>query len=109
MYKLKKVLWISAAHSLDISYDSPCQNIHGHNWKITVYCKRERLDANGMVVDFSEIKRIVNQLDHTILNPVIKQNPTAENIAKWIHSEVPYCYKVKVEETKGNSVVYEGD
>lgn len=108
MYYVNKTLEISAAHSLKLPYQSKCSNLHGHNWKITVSCKSESLDENGMVVDFSKIKRIVkDNLDHKNLNEVLPFNPTAENIACWICSRVDNCYRVEVMESEGNAAVYE--
>ena len=62
-----------------------------------------------MIVDFSAIKKVVEgSLDHKNLNDVLEgENPTAENIARWISERVPHCYKVSVQETEGNIVVYE--
>ena len=108
MYKIKKTMEIAGSHCLKLDYDSPCQKLHGHNWIITVYCKSEELNNAGMVIDFSDIKKVVNKLDHQHLNDVIDVNPTAENIAKWICDNVgETCYKVTVEESKGNIASYE--
>lgn len=110
MYYVKKIFEISAAHQLDLSYQSKCTNIHGHNWLITVECKAKELDSNGMVTDFSHIKKIVmDKLDHAILNEVLDFNPTAENIAKWIVDIVPNCWRCEVRESDGNSAAYEKD
>jgi len=82
--------------------------LHGHNWIITVWCKSERLDQNGMVTDFTVIKdRVTSVLDHQVLNDVMDCNPTAENIAYWVCCQVPHCYRVEVQESKGNVAVYE--
>ena len=108
MYTIKKKFEIAASHSLQLSYESPCQNLHGHNWNITVYCKRDQLDENGMVIDFNVLKDMVHkQLDHKNLNEVLPFNPTAENIAKWIVDMVPFCYKAEVEESSNNTATYE--
>lgn len=77
---------------------------------MTVYLKSEELDQNGMVYDFTHIKqRIMDRLDHRYLNDVFDFNPTAENIAKWIHDQVGCCYKVEVQESEGNVAIYEDD
>jgi len=61
-----------------------------------------------MIIDFSEIKKIINDnLDHKNLNDIISENPTAENIGKWILKQIPYCFKVIVQETEGNEVTVE--
>jgi len=108
MYYIKKRLEISSAHQLYLSYESSCEALHGHNWIIVVYCKGKKLNEDGMLVDFSEIKRLVHgTLDHKNLNDVLGFNPTAENIAKWICDLVPHCYRVEVAESEGNTAIYE--
>ena len=99
MYTVIKRMEISAAHSLKLSYRSKCEDLHGHNWIITVYCRSRELNADGMVVDFSHIKETVKgKLDHRNLNEVLPFNPTAENIARWICEQIPTCFKVEVQE-----------
>ncbi|MDR2586375.1 MAG: 6-carboxytetrahydropterin synthase QueD [Prevotellaceae bacterium] len=108
MYTIEKRLEISASHSLTLDYESKCQDLHGHNWVIMVYCRSRTLNDNGMVIDFTEIKRhIHDRIDHKNLNEVLPFNPTAENIAKWICDEIPLCYKVEVQESEGNIAIYE--
>ena len=110
MYTVIKRMEISAAHSLSLSYPSKCENLHGHNWIVTVHCRSKELNADGMVIDFSHIKRIVKgQLDHRNLNEVLPFTPTAENIARWICDQHPCCYKVEVQESEGNTAIYEKD
>lgn len=108
MYYVKKRLEISASHKLKLSYESKCQNLHGHNWIIYVYCKSEDLNKDGMVLDFTHIKKqISDKLDHQNLNEVLDFNPTAENIAKWIVENLQNCYKATVIESENNEAAYE--
>ncbi len=110
MYYVTKRLEISASHRLDLDYPSKCTNLHGHNWIITVYCRSEELNLNGMVTDFTHIKQTVSdKLDHACLNDVLPFNPTAENIARWICDNVENCYRVDVQESEGNIASYEKD
>ena len=60
MYYVCKRLEISSAHALHLSYDSKCEDLHGHNWIVKVYCKSETLNADGMVTDFTHIKRDIS-------------------------------------------------
>lgn len=109
MYYVKKRMEVSAAHNLNLDYESRCKNLHGHNYIITVYCKSNHLNSAGMVIDFSHIKEVVNEFDHKYINdmePFTTINPTAENMAKYICEHITNCYRVDVEETEGNVATY---
>lgn len=107
MYTVTKRIEVSGSHQLELPYDSKCKNLHGHNWIINVTLQSEKLDDNGMVLDFTKIKEIVNRLDHAHINDIVPFNPTAENMAKWLCDKIPYCVKVSVQETEGNVATYE--
>jgi 6-pyruvoyltetrahydropterin/6-carboxytetrahydropterin synthase len=108
MYYVEKRITISAAHNLHLSYESKCEALHGHNFVVTVYCKSEELNEDGMVTDFTHIKRIVKEtFDHKYINEVLEVNPSSENIARWICDHVENCYKVSVQESEGNIATYE--
>lgn len=110
MYYVRKRIEVSAAHRLTLDYDSKCTVVHGHNWIITVECRSEKLNANGMVVDFTLLKHIIlDRMDHKVLNDVFDFNPTAENIARWVVENVPNCYRCEVQESEGNIAAYEKD
>lgn len=99
---------IAGCHHLNLSYESKCENLHGHNWIVTVFCKAENLNSDGMVVDFKHVKnKIHGFLDHGNFNELLPFNPTAENIAKWIVEQIPMCYKAIVQESEGNTAIYE--
>lgn len=108
MYFVRKRLEIAAAHSLCLNYGSKCTNLHGHNWIMTIYCRAEKLNENGMVVDFSHIKDMLSEkMDHKILNKVFDFNPTAENLARWVVENVPNCYRAEIQESEDNFAAYE--
>lgn len=74
MYELSTEYWFDSAHFLT-DYNGKCENLHGHQWRVTVYVRASELGAFGtekdMVVDFATLKRIVREecdaLDHTFL------------------------------------------
>ena len=99
----------SSAHFLR-NYKGKCENLHGHNYKVEISLKGEKLDKTGMLADFTEIKKelkeIIKYLDHKNLNnlPEFKHNnPTSENIAKFIFNKIKNKYnnifKVRIWET----------
>lgn len=114
MYYVSKRMEIAGSHKLNLSYDSPCQNIHGHNWIVTVFCEAEELNKDGMIIDFKHIKNAIHdKLDHKHLNDVLDFNTTAENMSAWITKEMnlilpvgSVCYKVIVQESEGNVASY---
>ncbi len=108
MFEIRKTMEISASHCLALPYESKCARKHGHNWLTTIYCRTfDPLGPDGMVIDFTEIKkRVSDKLDHRDLNEIIPQ-PTAENIAQFIAAQIPEAYRVEVQESMGNVAIYE--
>ncbi len=93
MYELKVLTHFAAAHQLKM-VSKKCENLHGHNWKVELCIKSDRLDKSGVIMDFGILKKylseIINKLDHTFLNEIdcFKNNiPSSENIAKYIAEE----------------------
>lgn len=76
MFYLTKIFHFEAAHALN-GYDGKCRNIHGHSYELRVTVKGMPLNEtgnpkNGMVIDFHDLKAIVNQevvekLDHSFI------------------------------------------
>ena len=94
MFVLKIVTDFASAHSLR-NYPGDCSRLHGHNWQVEVLVESEVLDEVGIAIDFREIKQqtkvVTDRLDHRYLNevePFDVLNPTAENIAKYLHEEI---------------------
>ena len=58
MYSVTKRIDFCYGHRL-LDYDGICKHPHGHNAVVEVDVRTDRLDKRNMVVDFSDIKRIV--------------------------------------------------
>ena len=117
MYTVTIRTEFNAAHRL-IDYHGKCESLHGHNWIVEVTVQSENLDKAGMVMDFSDLKRevssLLENLDHKFLNelePFKEQNPTSENIARFIYDSLKPVYKnltkVTVWETPTSCASYE--
>ena len=61
MYKVTKKMVVAGAHKLCLPYESACQNLHGHNWIITVTLCSDKLTEYGMVMDFKHIKNKIDE------------------------------------------------
>ena len=110
----------SAAHALR-GYPGDCARLHGHNWIIQVYVRCRELDDIGIGIDFRVIKEnvkdVLQGLDHFNMNelPAFQEdNPTSENIAKYLYRELSKridsdnvkVSKVKVSETPNAGAIY---
>lgn len=78
-----RIFSFAAAHKLP-NYKGPCANLHGHEWVMEVEISGEPDHDSGMVMDFGELKKLVNEaiidkLDHSYLNDTFA-NPTAEQM-----------------------------
>ncbi|MDR0616091.1 MAG: 6-carboxytetrahydropterin synthase QueD [Synergistaceae bacterium] len=116
---LKKEFTFDAAHNL-IKYHGKCERLHGHTYRMSVVIKGVP-DEEGMIVDFLEIKRIVNEeiiskFDHAYLNDILGQ-PSAENVARFSFEKLDplICgknyalHQVEVWESPSSSVIFGRD
>ena len=94
MYELTVESQFDSAHNLR-RYEGPCENLHGHTYRVQVYCRGAELTDVGILVDFKRLKTaladVVSYLDHRYLNelPEFQEaNPTAENIAKVVFEKM---------------------
>ena len=71
MYELLIQTHFAAAHRLR-EYAGNCERLHGHNWRIDVVLRAPALDSLGMVIDFRDAKRLIEDIlrgyDHQYLN-----------------------------------------
>ena len=106
LYVIKKKLEIHAAHNLTLPYESKCSRLHGHSYQAEVICASNELNAQGMVIDYNQIKnKIEKVLDHNYLNDLIKDvpNTTTEILGEWIINQIPdIIYSVELWESSNN-------
>ena len=113
--RLDVEFYFAAAHRLP-RYEGPCFRLHGHNYKFFVTVEGDVDPRTGMIADFGTIKEVVGEevlarADHRNLNDVL-DNPTAENIARWIWEvlapRVPGLCEVRLYEIPDSCVTYRG-
>ena len=107
MHQVSRKIDFCYGHRL-LNYDGKCRYLHGHNGRAVITLESPDLDDKGMVIDFTDIKKVVStwiddNLDHRMIlhrdDPaigvltdlgeplyLIDDNPTAENIAKLIYN-----------------------
>ena len=102
MYEIKVIEEFSGAHNLK-NYKGKCESLHGHNWKVEAALSGGAVDSHGMLMDFKDLKDklkvVLSPLDHKYLNGLIffkEENPTSENIARFIHGELSKSVKQKI-------------
>lgn len=111
MYILNYESHFDAAHRL-LNYEGKCRNLHGHRWQVKLYLKSGELNEQGMVMDFSDIKKILEKIlpDHQYLNEIYSFNPTCENICHHlfyqIKKEIPILHGLELFESPNASVYY---
>lgn len=100
MIRITKIFTFETAHVL-YNYDGKCKNMHGHSYRLCVTVKGRPLNdldnpKNGMVVDFGDIKSIVNSeivdvWDHAVLvNALSPHNELGKTLEQQGH-RVIYC------------------
>jgi len=94
MYELFVEEHFDAAHYLP-EYQGKCEQLHGHRFKVVMRVEGADVGSDGMVYDFSAMKRHLRELlaavDHTCLNdiaPFAGRAPSSENIAAWLFGEL---------------------
>lgn len=116
MYELMVEDTFDAAHALR-GYHGPCENLHGHTWRVQLFLQGTKLNKIGIFVDFKEVRKILAQhlsrFDHHNLNELsefAKINPSSENLARYLYkkikSELKPLVKVTVWESRETSASY---
>ena len=106
--RITKTFAFEMAHAL-YGYHGACRNIHGHSYVLSVTVTGEPVNdasssVNGMVIDFSELKkivkeRIIDEVDHALMlngnSPHRKITHLRETFEKVIYVEYqPTCENI---------------
>lgn len=117
--ELVKTLSFEAAHRLpQVPAGHKCARLHGHSFQVEVRVGGEVDAEKGWVRDYDDLRAafapLHEQLDHRYLNEVPGlENPTSENIARWIWvrlvDHLPGLLEVTVRETCTSRCTYRGE
>jgi len=84
----------AAAHQIR-GHRGGCENLHGHSYRVRVCVGASRLDELGMVIDFADLKQVMEEVvgpfDHRFLNeipPFDEKNTTAELLAQHVFEQL---------------------
>ena len=117
MFQITTTRWFSASHQLRL-HDGSLEPLHGHNWRVKLTVGSARLDSIGVVMDFHELERLLDQVLSPLHNRHLndtpafaKLNPSAENVALHVGRSLALPERVKmleveVWETQTNSATY---
>ena len=109
--RITKQFGFETGHAL-YGYDSKKKNVHGHSYKLSVTVIGEPINdinnvKNGMVIDFTDLKKIVkeeivDQFDHA---SVFNKNTPHVELAKELESRGHHVILVDYQPTSENMVV----
>ncbi len=118
MMQVFKEFSFDSAHFLpNVPQGHKCKEIHGHTYRLVVYVSGDLVEDLEWVMDFRDLKAIINtiidSIDHKLMNNILGlENPTCEKIAVWfwnkIKPEIPQLTKIELHETPTSGVIYEG-
>jgi len=58
-----------------------CTSVHGHSWLVEIELEGQVRDRDDMLINFTELKELINTFDHKYINDVVLFIPTAEALA----------------------------
>ncbi|TAL62333.1 MAG: 6-carboxytetrahydropterin synthase QueD [Bacteroidetes bacterium] len=109
--RVTKTFYFEMAHALH-GYDGPCKNIHGHSYRlsVTVAGKTNSKTGNpklGMVIDFTDLKKIINECVIKKFDHALVLNENEEQISR-LEKNLPAgnIIKVKYQPTCENLVAF---
>lgn len=74
---ISKDIKFDCAHMLS-NYDGKCSNLHGHTYHGTVILDGGKDRKTGMVLDYNEIKSVVDMFDHAVIFSAAEERNSAE-------------------------------
>lgn len=93
-YTIFKEYAFAAAHHIP-GHPGKCRFLHGHNYRVRVFLRAQKLDTIGMVLDFARLKalteEVVGHFDHRVINdfpPFDSVSSTAEELSAYVYEGI---------------------
>jgi 6-pyruvoyltetrahydropterin/6-carboxytetrahydropterin synthase len=109
--RITKQFSFETGHAL-YGYDGKCKNVHGHSYKLSVTVIGQPItDVSnvkyGMVIDFSDLKKIVKEeiVDHFDHATVFNQNTPHLELANELKNRGHHVILVEYQPTSENMVI----
>jgi len=107
-----------SAHFLpNVPVQHKCRATHGHTYKLTVFIEGDLIKEHGWVIDYADLKKVIQpvieMIDHKLLNDIPGlENPTSEILVIWLWNKIipllPILKRIELNETASTGVIYEG-
>ena len=113
MYEVEVEISFPASHQVTVA--GVCEDLHEHNWTVRARLCGEKLDSDGLLVDFTAVKKLLAKIADNLKGRDLAEvldlaglNPSAENVARYFYrqsaEELPqdvYLEAVSVQEAPG--------
>ena len=114
MYEVAVEISFLATHQLKLG-DGGAEPLHEHNWRVRVELEGNERGAEGMLVDFVKVKKLLGEIADKLRGKdlgevpgLAEKNPSAENVARYFYEQLRGRFGgdvrlagVRVEEAKG--------
>ncbi len=103
-----------AKHQLQLGNEG-LEALHEHNWRVRVEVEGNELGADGLLVDFVKVKKLLSEIADKLrgkdlgeVAELVDKNPSAENVARYFYEQLRGRFEadvglaaVRVEEAPG--------
>lgn len=94
MYIITVEKTFSSQHQLKFA-NGTVENLHSHDWQVCVAIQADDLDKNGLAIDFTVVKKYLEDITTPLENKKLENldafkniNASAENVAKYIYEQL---------------------
>ena len=94
MYEVEVEIIFPASHQVNLA-GGEFEPLHEHNWRVRADLAGEKLSPDGLLVDFTIVKQLLEQIadnlhgrDLTQVAALAGESPSAENVARYFYEQL---------------------